>query len=156
MLNFDRETLDITQPIELKVPRVGLNECNDKGKPCRTIFSLVHFDKDSNTSIVRCMPQTGRTHQIRVHLNWLGFPITNDPLYGKGSKVEKISEASVETVEKNNVDLDCPDCTKKIIYKEPDEEQLTLYLHAFSYSGEKWKYQTDWPEWAKITSNKTE
>ena len=32
-------------------------------------------------SIVRCMPLTGRTHQIRVHLQFLGHPITNDPIY---------------------------------------------------------------------------
>jgi tRNA pseudouridine synthase 9 len=32
-------------------------------------------------SIVRCMPVTGRTHQIRVHLQYLGHPIQNDTLY---------------------------------------------------------------------------
>lgn len=32
-------------------------------------------------SIVRCLPLTGRTHQIRVHLQFLGHPIQNDPLY---------------------------------------------------------------------------
>ncbi|KAK5000095.1 DRAP deaminase [Elasticomyces elasticus] len=32
-------------------------------------------------SIVRCMPLTGRTHQLRVHLQFLGHPITNDPIY---------------------------------------------------------------------------
>jgi len=32
-------------------------------------------------SIVRCLPLTGRTHQIRVHLQFLGHPITNDPIY---------------------------------------------------------------------------
>ncbi|PHH84294.1 hypothetical protein CDD83_2185 [Cordyceps sp. RAO-2017] len=32
-------------------------------------------------SIVRCMPVTGRTHQIRVHLQHLGHPIQNDPIY---------------------------------------------------------------------------
>ena len=32
-------------------------------------------------SIVRCLPVTGRTHQIRVHLQFLGHPIQNDPIY---------------------------------------------------------------------------
>ncbi|KAH8902784.1 pseudouridine synthase [Coniochaeta sp. PMI_546] len=32
-------------------------------------------------SIVRCLPVTGRTHQIRVHLQFLGHPIENDPIY---------------------------------------------------------------------------
>lgn len=32
-------------------------------------------------SIVRCRPLTGRTHQIRVHLQFLGHPISNDPIY---------------------------------------------------------------------------
>lgn len=32
-------------------------------------------------SIVRCMPVTGRTHQLRVHLQFLGHPIQNDPIY---------------------------------------------------------------------------
>lgn len=32
-------------------------------------------------SIVRCLPVTGRTHQLRVHLQYLGHPIQNDPIY---------------------------------------------------------------------------
>ena len=32
-------------------------------------------------SIVHCLPLTGRTHQLRVHLQFLGHPITNDPIY---------------------------------------------------------------------------
>jgi 23S rRNA pseudouridine1911/1915/1917 synthase len=34
-------------------------------------------------SLVACLPRTGRTHQIRVHLQHLGHPIAGDPLYGK-------------------------------------------------------------------------
>jgi hypothetical protein len=41
------------------------------------------YDPISNTSVVRCTPITGRTHQIRVHLQFLGHPIGNDPLYSK-------------------------------------------------------------------------
>lgn len=37
--------------------------------------------KDKGYSIVRCMPVTGRTHQLRVHLQFLGHPIQNDPIY---------------------------------------------------------------------------
>ena len=31
--------------------------------------------------MVQCLPFTGRTHQIRVHLQFLGHPIANDPIY---------------------------------------------------------------------------
>lgn len=34
-------------------------------------------------TLIACMPRTGRTHQIRVHLQHLGHPIAGDPLYGK-------------------------------------------------------------------------
>ena len=37
-------------------------------------------------SLIACMPRTGRTHQIRVHLQHLGHPIAGDPLYGRRDK----------------------------------------------------------------------
>ena len=40
-------------------------------------------------SLVACMPRTGRTHQIRVHLQHLGHPIAGDPLYGKREGFER-------------------------------------------------------------------
>lgn len=52
-------------------------------------------------SIVLGKPHTGRTHQIRVHLQYLGYPILNDPIYnsdvwgpnmGKGAKYDKTKE----------------------------------------------------------------
>lgn len=36
---------------------------------------------DEGYSIVQCKPVTGRTHQLRVHLQYLGHPIVNDPIY---------------------------------------------------------------------------
>ena len=38
--------------------------------------------EDAGYSIVHCLPLTGRTHQIRVHLQFLGHAISNDPIYG--------------------------------------------------------------------------
>ncbi len=51
-------------------------------KPSATEFRLVHVSADGLTSVVSCRPLTGRTHQIRVHLQYLGHPIANDRQYG--------------------------------------------------------------------------
>eukprot|EP00466_Bigelowiella_natans_P016298 jgi/Bigna1/91418/estExt_fgenesh1_pg.C_1000027 len=49
-------------------------------KHAQTTFRLLSYD--GTTSLIECKPKTGRTHQIRVHLEWLGYPIANDPCYG--------------------------------------------------------------------------
>ena len=49
-------------------------------KAAATRFRLVSFD--GSTSIVECRPMHGRTHQIRLHLQFLNHPIANDPSYG--------------------------------------------------------------------------
>ncbi len=54
-----------------------------KVKPAMTAFRRLYTD--GTTSIIHCVPVTGRTHQIRVHLQHLGHPIVDDPLYGPSS-----------------------------------------------------------------------
>ena len=49
----------------------------------KTINSL----KNNQLSLVELAPKTGRTHQIRIHLSQLGFPIMGDKLYGKEGEV---------------------------------------------------------------------
>lgn len=51
------------------------------GKPSRTRWRAVGYDAASDTSRVELAPVTGRSHQLRVHLAALGFPILGDPLY---------------------------------------------------------------------------
>ena len=36
----------------------------------------------NNATLIECILETGRTHQIRVHLNYIGHPVINDPVYG--------------------------------------------------------------------------
>lgn len=47
-----------------------------------THFRRVFYDKESDSSLLECYPISGRTHQIRVHLQFLGYPILNDVIYG--------------------------------------------------------------------------
>ena len=49
--------------------------------------AITHFkvlERFNNNTLIECKLETGRTHQIRVHLAYIGFPVNNDPLYGKG------------------------------------------------------------------------
>lgn len=53
--------------------------------------SITHFkvlERFDNNTFIECILETGRTHQIRVHMNYIGFPINNDPLYGRGKSTE--------------------------------------------------------------------
>ena len=56
-----------------------------KGKPSRTAWRVIEV-KDGR-SFVEFIPETGRTHQIRVHAaEALGAPVVGDPIYGSGGK----------------------------------------------------------------------
>lgn len=96
-------------PILQISPKLGLNRVRANGKEARTIFRRLAYYPPTRSnasweehmqgmewagtgtgmawrqkegySIVRCLPLTGRTHQIRVHLQYLGHPIANDPIY---------------------------------------------------------------------------
>ena len=51
-------------------------------KAAQTAFGVVRYDPVTDSTILVCRPMTGRTHQIRLHLRFLGHSIANDPNYG--------------------------------------------------------------------------
>lgn len=53
----------------------------DDGKKCITEYELISTD-DCGNSLIKVIPHTGRTHQIRVHMAHIGHPLVNDFLYG--------------------------------------------------------------------------
>ena len=65
--------------------------------PSLTIFERLSYDSETNTSLVKCEPKTGRTHQIRRHLKMLGHCIVNDVNYNEKDLIvyDKILEDCV-------------------------------------------------------------
>lgn len=99
------------KPILVVSYKVGVCRVDPKGKPCKTVFQRVSHS--GNSSVVRCIPYTGRTHQIRVHLQYLGHPIINDPIYnvdawgpdrGKSGSIGKTDEELLESLIKAHQD----------------------------------------------------
>ena len=56
--------------------------CHETGRPAKTDWRVLHHNGD--TTRVRLMPKTGRSHQLRVHMLALGHPILGDRLYASG------------------------------------------------------------------------
>lgn len=65
--------------------RTKMAPSRSQGRLAATEFQVVEYLKDA--SLVKALPQTGRTHQIRVHCAAWGFPIIGDAVYGSQSKL---------------------------------------------------------------------
>ncbi|XP_029341642.1 RNA pseudouridylate synthase domain-containing protein 2, partial [Acyrthosiphon pisum] len=98
---FPEQTIECNHPIEVVSYKIGVCKVSNKGKNCSTTFQLVGYNEKTNISVVLCFPHSGRMHQIRVHLQYLGFPVKNDPLYnhvvfgpekGRGGVIGKSDE----------------------------------------------------------------
>ncbi|MGH1440217.1 MAG: pseudouridine synthase [Cellvibrionaceae bacterium] len=55
--------------------------CHESGKPAQTRYTLIDYDVEEDCSRVQLMPLTGRSHQLRVHMQALGHPIMGDIFY---------------------------------------------------------------------------
>lgn len=64
---------------------------HDLGKPACTRYRVIDRDKRAGTSRIALFPVTGRSHQLRVHLQALGHPILGDTLYADSPNRERSS-----------------------------------------------------------------
>ncbi len=60
-----------------------------QGKPSVTLYKVLSRDIDKNTTRVELEPETGRSHQLRVHLQSIGHPILGDRLYANEQQQSK-------------------------------------------------------------------
>jgi RluA family pseudouridine synthase len=74
--------IDVNTPLTVDADRKHRTRADSsRGKPAHTHLKVIEAIKDF--CLIEASPTTGRTHQIRVHLAGIGFPIVCDPLYGE-------------------------------------------------------------------------
>jgi len=80
----------VDQPLKKNVLRSGerIVKIAEDGKPSRTTFQVIEQFK--HATLYNIKPHTGRTHQIRVHAEYMGQPIAGDPKYGDDLFNEKM------------------------------------------------------------------
>lgn len=112
----DKGTIDL--PIDRDENSLVKRKVSTNGK-----YAVTHFHKiqsKNNKSLLEVSIETGRTHQIRVHLSSLGYPIIGDTLYGD---------------DRNDLGYHCLHC-KKLEFIHPFTEELLCFgLSAFNPDG---------------------
>ena len=80
VINHDTGTIDAPIGRDPK-DREKMMVTDVNSKEARTNFKVLK--RYQNHTLIECILDTGRTHQIRVHMKYIGHPVTNDPIYGK-------------------------------------------------------------------------
>lgn len=83
-----QKTINIDSPIKKDTnSSIGVKMCcSSDGKESLTVIEPISYDIVKNQTLVKAMPHTGRQHQIRVHLDFIGHTIVGDPIYGVDEK----------------------------------------------------------------------
>ncbi len=65
--------------------KMAVTDINSKN----AITHIRVLERYKNATLIECTLETGRTHQIRVHLNYIDHPVINDPIYGNTKLIDK-------------------------------------------------------------------
>ena len=119
------DTGDIDAPIGRdKINRQKMMVTDVNAKDAVTHFRVLKRYKNVNKTLIECKLDTGRTHQIRVHMEYIGHPIYNDPVYGKSKKTTEFGQF----LHSKSIRFIHP-ITKEEIYKEvPLPKEFQDYL----------------------------
>ena len=110
----------------------------DGGREARTHFRVIY--RFGNATLVSCRLETGRTHQIRVHMAYIGHPVLNDPVYGpKSTKHEK-----GQLLHAARIAFMHPRTAKRLCFYAPLDEYFSKQLKSREINTET-LYKIIWP-----------
>jgi 23S rRNA pseudouridine1911/1915/1917 synthase len=112
------------------------------GKPATTHYNVLKkyvskMDATQRVSLVQCDLQTGRTHQIRVHMTHIGHPLLGDPLYGRIPKHAKkafdleIIEFPRQALHAFELRFIHPRTEKSMVFQAPLPEDIEQLISLF-------------------------
>lgn len=78
----------IDLPIARNLKHPTTFQVDPKGKEAKTFYRVLK--QNDRFSLLELKPESGRTHQLRVHLKYLNTPIFGDPVYGTGKKAPRL------------------------------------------------------------------
>lgn len=88
---IDNNKGKIVAPIgRSKVDRKKMCVTDENSKNAITNFTVI--ERYKNATLIECILETGRTHQIRDHMNYIGYPIVNDPVYGRRKLIDNTGQ----------------------------------------------------------------
>lgn len=118
---FAEKSGTISKPIARK-PGSIIERCIDfSGDTAITHYKIL--SEHDNISVVECLLETGRTHQIRVHLSSIGHPIIGDTLYGKESAL-----ANRQLLHACKLEFIHPLTKQKVSYSAPIPDDFKPYI----------------------------
>ena len=124
--NFDVTEGTVNAPIGRHHTKPEKMAVVDDGKPSVTHYKVLEQFK--GYSFVELTLETGRTHQIRVHMSHIHHPIVNDTLYNKTKLKVKTTEQVLQAYSLKFAVLKNDDIIKLVINPEKDLEKVLKYL----------------------------
>jgi 23S rRNA pseudouridine1911/1915/1917 synthase len=128
----------IKAPIGRHPTKRTLMAVKEGGRPSTTHYRVL--ERFSAHTYLKVILETGRTHQIRVHLTHIGYPIVGDPTYGKRIRMpKKCSDTLRKTLENfkhqalhaQRLELKHPSAGKTMEWEVEPPEDMKKLLQAF-------------------------
>ena len=125
------ETALIDAPIARHpVERKRMAVVNRGGRPALTAIEVL--ENLGQATLIQAQPQTGRTHQVRVHLQHIGFPVAGDRVYGRRqtARLEKWMGQPIERqmLHAAKLVLDHPRSGQSMLFRAPRPQDFTIAL----------------------------
>ena len=110
VINHETGTIDAPIGRDMKSrEKMMVTDINSKN-------AITHFkvlERFKSHTLIECYLETGRTHQIRVHMAYIGYPIVNDLIYGK----EKIDKEYGQLLHSKRIEFNNPRDNNHLLYE---------------------------------------
>ena len=115
----------INAPIARKENSIIERCVNNLGQPSITYYEIMEELEINNIKIskVKCILETGRTHQIRVHMSYINHPLLGDDLYG--GNLDLINRQALHSYK---ISFMHPITNKKVTYKALIPQDLDIFI----------------------------